>query len=193
MIPDASKIPWPRFWRLLQRRKLPKSKALKLPVRVKCVRLALISKRETLTSSWARLVLSCPGKCSSIARTTQLAMIVTMTPYSKTGHSMIHLTCLLIGLSSVRMKRDDGPCSPGVLFPFGILLDAFQRPLFTTWRVNFSVSWSQDPNHECCAASEIHKVHLVYHETSKSSKFFSNHVLPSAWINATIFRSKDGK
>lgn len=72
-----------------------------------------------LTNFWANTVLSPPGKCSSSANTTQLAMIVNNTAYSKGGHSMMNRVYFLIGLSSVRMNNDVGPPPGGFSSFFG--------------------------------------------------------------------------
>lgn len=72
-----------------------------------------------LTNFWANTVLSLSGKCSSSANTTQLAMIVNNTAYSKGGHSMMNRVYFLIGLSSVRINNDVGPPPGGFSSFFG--------------------------------------------------------------------------
>lgn len=57
----------------------------------------------------AKGVRSPSGKCSSIAITAQVAMIVTRIVYSNGGHSMINLNNLRIGFFSPKMKSEEGP------------------------------------------------------------------------------------
>lgn len=75
--------------------------------------------KRMLTNFWANTVLSLSGKCSSSANTTQLAMIVNNTAYSKGGHSMMNRVYFLIGLSSVRINNDVGPPPGGFSSFFG--------------------------------------------------------------------------
>ena len=60
------------------------------------------------SSCWARMVLSCLGRCSSRASTTQFAMMVIRTAYSNGGHSIMKRVCLRMQFSSLRIKRDVG-------------------------------------------------------------------------------------
>ena len=61
------------------------------------------------TSFWAKSVLSPLGRCSSSPRTTQLAMMVSNTVYSKGGHSMRNLVVRRMKFFSLRMKSEEGP------------------------------------------------------------------------------------
>lgn len=58
---------------------------------------------------WANGVRSPPGRCSSIAITRQLAIMVTKTVYSNGGHSMINLVRRRNGWSSANRNNDVGP------------------------------------------------------------------------------------
>src|SRR5438874_688614 len=71
------------------------------------------------TNFCAKIVLSPPGKCSSNARTIQLAIIVNRTAYSKGGHSIMNRVHRRTLVSSVKKKSEEGPggCSPPGLAP----------------------------------------------------------------------------
>ena len=64
-----------------------------------------------LTSFCASIVLSPFGRCSSSARTTQLAMMVSRTVYSKGGHSIRNLVVLRMMFFSERINSELGPVS----------------------------------------------------------------------------------
>ena len=78
-----------------------------------------------------------------MARTTQLAVIVTRTAYSKTGSSIMCLACIRIGLSAARIKRDVGPESSGDPL-FRGMIQLFVDYDFTIKM--FSISSQQYPN-----------------------------------------------
>ena len=64
---------------------------------------------QGLTSCFANSVLSPLGWGRSMAKTTQLAMMVRRTVYSKGGHSMRNTVKRRMRLLSLRMKREVGP------------------------------------------------------------------------------------
>ena len=70
---------------------------------------ASFSRSNVLTSCRANSVLSPLGWGVSMAKTTQLAMMVRRTVYSNGGHSIRNTVSLRNGLLSVRMKREVGP------------------------------------------------------------------------------------
>lgn len=57
----------------------------------------------------ANVVRSPSGKCSSIAITTHVDMIVMSTVYSNGGHSIMNLNSRRMGLLSANINNDDGP------------------------------------------------------------------------------------
>lgn len=61
-----------------------------------CHTVGIPYKKKLLTRFCAKMVLSPLGKCSSSASTTQLAMMVSSTAYSKGGHSMMNFVYLKI-------------------------------------------------------------------------------------------------
>lgn len=61
------------------------------------------------SSCIANVVRSSSGKCSSIAITTHVEIIVIKVAHSNGGHSMINLNSLRMGFFSPKMKSDDGP------------------------------------------------------------------------------------
>lgn len=77
---------------------------------------------SAVSSCTANGVRSSLGKCSSIAITRHVAMIVIKTVYSNGGHSIINLNSLRIGFVSPNKNNADGPGSESSMAPFFFFL-----------------------------------------------------------------------
>ena len=81
----------------------------------------------SLTSCLASSVLSPLGSGRSMANTTQLAMMVRRTVYSKGGHSIRNFVSRRIRFDSRRMKREVGPSFFSSSFFFFAMVSILHR------------------------------------------------------------------
>lgn len=101
-------------------------------------------------------VRSPPARWDSAPRTTQFAPIVSITSHSKYRQSTSHRICLLNGLLYERMKRADGPSSPGltgfVLIVMMMTTDRFLLSRLQSTRgrtLQSTLTWLRWTNQSC--------------------------------------------